>query len=60
MSNKEDNIVWCAAKSGRYSIKLGYQLSGKVIDSNVWPHKLCWNKLFLPKFGAFSWLVLKV
>ena len=34
LSDKEDRTGWCAAKSGRYLVKLGYHLSGKVIDSN--------------------------
>ena len=49
LSNKEDRVVWCASKSGRYSAKLGYHLSGNVVTPEGWPHKLCWNKLCMPK-----------
>ena len=51
--------VWCASKSGCYLAKLGYQLSGNVANLEGWRYKLCWNKLCLPKVGAFVWLALQ-
>ena len=59
LSNMEDKIVWCVAKSVKYLAKLGYQISCIANDSNDWPYKFCWNKLCLPKARAFAWLALK-
>ena len=59
LSNKEDRVVWRASKSGCYLAKMGYQLRGNVENLEGWPYKLCWNKLCLPKAGAFVWLALQ-
>lgn len=57
-SDDEDCIFWCVAKSGEYSVKLGYEVQrNRVINPN-WPSKLCWNSWVLPKEGAFLWIAL--
>ncbi|XP_059076619.1 uncharacterized protein LOC131875913 [Cryptomeria japonica] len=55
-SREEGEILWCGAKSGIYSIKMGYALleaEGKKVD---WEAKFFWNNTCLPKASAFSWL----
>ncbi|XP_059067599.1 uncharacterized protein LOC131858386 [Cryptomeria japonica] len=56
-SREVDEIIWCGAKSGSYSVKLGYTLLEIEGRTKEWESKLCWNKECLPKAGAFSWLV---
>ncbi|XP_059067838.1 uncharacterized protein LOC131858570 [Cryptomeria japonica] len=55
-SRQEDKIIWCGAKSGSYSVKLGYTLLETEGRKGDWEAKVCWNKECLPKAGAFSWL----
>ena len=52
-------MIWCASKSGKNSTKLGYQLCEGQKNMESWPHQLCWNKLCMPKAGAFAWLAFK-
>lgn len=55
-SREEDEIIWYGAKSGSYSVKLGYtslETEGRKVD---WEAKVCWNNACLSKAGAFSWL----
>ncbi|XP_059068451.1 uncharacterized protein LOC131858970 [Cryptomeria japonica] len=56
---KEDKVIWCGAKDGKYSVKLGYQLieGREEAPSKTWP--LFWSKECLPKAGAFAWLATK-
>ncbi|XP_059066510.1 uncharacterized protein LOC131857802 [Cryptomeria japonica] len=57
-SVEKDNIIWCAAKSGVYNSKLGYEVQRQRGSNNTWQHKLCWNHKILPKVGAFLWIAL--
>lgn len=54
----EDKIIWCGARLGIYSIKVGYQLLNECRECGDWPVKLCWDKAILPKAGAFTWKAL--
>ncbi|XP_057845071.1 uncharacterized protein LOC131054551 [Cryptomeria japonica] len=56
--DEEDSLLWCAAKSGEYSVKLGYKVHWHRAFNPNWPSKLCWNKWVLPKAGDFLWIVL--
>ncbi|GLJ18307.1 hypothetical protein SUGI_0323970 [Cryptomeria japonica] len=58
LSNDEDGIFWSVAKSGEYSVKLGYEVQRQRGMCMDWPHKLCWSNKLLPKAGAFLWLAL--
>lgn len=44
LSNKEDKIIWCGAKSGPYSIKVGYGILDSDLTEENWPTQLCWNE----------------
>lgn len=55
-SREEDKIVWCGAKSGSYSVKVGVSLLKSEDRMKEWEAKVCWNNVCLPKAGAFSWL----
>ncbi|GLJ41990.1 hypothetical protein SUGI_0869290 [Cryptomeria japonica] len=57
-SMEKDTIIWCVAKSGRYSAKLGYEVQRQRGSINSWPHKLGWSHKVLPKVGAFLWIAL--
>ncbi|XP_059070603.1 uncharacterized protein LOC131860240 [Cryptomeria japonica] len=43
-SDEEDNLFWCAAKLGEYSVKLGYEVQRHKAFNLNWPSKLCWNR----------------
>lgn len=52
-------MIWCGAREGNYSVKLGYEfLEGREeIPSRFWD--LFWCKDCLLKVGAFAWLAVK-
>ncbi|XP_059065117.1 uncharacterized protein LOC131857080 [Cryptomeria japonica] len=56
-SREQDKIIWCGAKSGIYSLKLGYALLEEDVRKVDWEAKVCCNNSYLPKVGVFSWLV---
>ena len=51
--------MWCAAKSGTSSVKIGHQLLSNEVEEELWPTKLFWDKDCLPKAGSFAWLATK-
>lgn len=53
-TQKEDKIIWCGAKSGNYSVQIGYQILDRVEGDENWPAKLCWGRDCLPKAGFFA------
>ncbi|XP_057839045.2 uncharacterized protein LOC131049060 [Cryptomeria japonica] len=59
-SKDEDCIFWCAAKSGEYNVKLGYEVQRHRVINLNWLGKLCWNNWILPKARAFLWIALHV
>lgn len=58
-SREEDEIVWCGAKSGSYSVKVGLSLLEIEGRRKEWEAKLCGNNVCLLKAGAFTWLAGK-
>lgn len=56
LSIKSDRIIWCDSQSGKYSVKLGYNLLEAVNDEVFASKDLCWQKEILPKAEAFTWL----
>lgn len=58
VSDKEDKVFWCAAKSGEYKVKWGYEIQRKRIRNHEWPYKFCWHNIILPKVGDFLWIAL--
>ncbi|XP_059075167.1 uncharacterized protein LOC131875150 [Cryptomeria japonica] len=57
-SEQEDTIFWCASKSGKYSVKLAYEIQRQRVRDSSWPYYLYWNNIGLPKAGAFLWIAL--
>ncbi|GLJ36533.1 hypothetical protein SUGI_0734060 [Cryptomeria japonica] len=55
-SEEDDNLQWCASKSGDYNVKLGYEVQRNKIRDLKWPSQICWNNKVLPKVGAFLWI----
>lgn len=58
-TNKEDKLVQCTAKSGQYSVKIGYQDLDRREEIGDWHFKLFWGQHSLPKAGSFAWLVAR-
>ena len=59
LTKKKDKVIWCGSLSGKYSIKLGYNLIAETGKDSFFSRDLCWNKDILPKAGAFTWLAYK-
>lgn len=53
-SREEDELVWCGAKSGSYSMKVGVSLLESEDKMKEWEAKVCWNSVCLLRVGAFS------
>ncbi|GLJ29482.1 hypothetical protein SUGI_0581130 [Cryptomeria japonica] len=58
VSEEEDTLFWCVAKSRDYSAKIGCEIQIHRLRDTVWPQKLCWNSIILPKARAFLWISL--
>ncbi|GLJ29486.1 hypothetical protein SUGI_0581180 [Cryptomeria japonica] len=57
MGEKDDEIIWCVAAFGEYSVKLKYELMKRRSVAS-WPARLCWNNKVAPSVGAFLWVAL--
>ena len=57
--NREDKISWCAATSGKYSIKLGYEILDSRMEECFDAEDLCWSKEILPNEETFAWLAIQ-
>ncbi|GLJ15270.1 hypothetical protein SUGI_0249820 [Cryptomeria japonica] len=55
LNREEDEIIWCAAKSGEYKVNLGYQTMHIMQEVTEWPFRVCWDKMVAPRAGAFLW-----
>ncbi|GLJ38025.1 hypothetical protein SUGI_0774170 [Cryptomeria japonica] len=58
LSTEGDSVMWCATKSGKSSVKLGYELQWNRQKDVRWLTMLCWDKCVLPKARAFLWIAL--
>ncbi|XP_057851792.2 uncharacterized protein LOC131061977 [Cryptomeria japonica] len=58
LSNREDEIIWCGAKSGEYSTRMGYQIQVQLEENGIWSDRLYWDPGMLPKDGALLWVAL--
>ena len=59
ISKRKDKVIWCGSLSGKYLVKLGYNLLAEIDKEVFFSKDLCWNKDVLPKVGAFAWLAYK-
>lgn len=59
ITTRKDKIIWCGSLSGKYSVKLGYNLLAITGKESFSSKDLCWNKDVLPKAGAFAWLAYR-
>jgi hypothetical protein len=47
--NREDEISWCAAASGKFLVKIGYEIIDNKEEECFEARDLCWSKETLPK-----------
>ena len=59
LTKKKDKVIWCGSLSGKYSVKIGYNLLAETGRESFFSRDLCWNKDTLPKAGTFTWLAYK-
>ncbi|GLJ26502.1 hypothetical protein SUGI_0512150 [Cryptomeria japonica] len=50
-----DCLLWCASKSRKYKVNLGYKILRSRAQNVDWPSAFCWHKMVLPKAGTFLW-----